>query len=218
MDNIDPCADPQASYDRVADEYVERIFDELRHKPLDRRLLDRFAADVRDTGLVCDVGCGPGHVARYLHEQGVDVCGVDLSPAMVEHARRLTPGIDFQQGDMLALDVPDKSWVGITAFYSIIHISRRELPRALAELKRVLRPGGRLLLAFHVGGQTIHLDEWWGQPVSVDFHFFRSEEMTDFLRQAGFAIDEIIERDPYPDVEHPSRRSYLFARRPKRDG
>jgi hypothetical protein len=73
-------------------------------------------------------------------------------------------------------------------------------------------------LAFHVGGQTIHLDEWWGQPVSVDFHFFRSEEMADFLRQAGFAIEEIIERDPYPEVEHPSRRSYLFARRPKRDG
>jgi|HubBroStandDraft_2_1064218.scaffolds.fasta_scaffold39270_2 SAM-dependent methyltransferase len=210
--------DTQASYDRVADEYVERIFDELRHKPLDRRLLERFAADVRDTGLVCDMGCGPGHVARYLHEQGVDVCGVDLSPAMVERARRLTPGIDFQQGDMLALDVLDKSWVGIAAFYSIIHVSRREVPRALAELKRVLRPGGRLLLAFHVGGQTIHLDEWWGQPVSVDFHFFRSEEMADFLRQAGFAIEEIIERDPYPEVEHPSRRSYLFARRPKRDG
>ncbi len=88
----------QTSYDLVADEYVRRIFDELRHKPLDRELLDRFAARVRDVGPVCDIGCGPGHVAGYLHERGVQVCGVDLSPAMVERASRLTPNIEFQQG------------------------------------------------------------------------------------------------------------------------
>src|SRR5213595_657338 len=82
----------QTSYDRVADEYVRRIFDELQHKPLDRQLLDRFAARVRDFGPACDMGCGPGHVARYLHESGVQVCGADLSAAMVERAGRLTPG------------------------------------------------------------------------------------------------------------------------------
>jgi trans-aconitate methyltransferase len=96
----------QASYDRVADEYVRRIFEELQHKPLDRQLLDRFAASVRDVGLVCDMGCGPGHVARYLHEHGVQVCGVDLSAEMVDRARRLTPAVEFQQGDMMALDTP----------------------------------------------------------------------------------------------------------------
>ena len=84
--------DCQNSYDCVADEYVRRIFDELRHKPLDRQLLDRFAARVRHAGVACDMGCGPGQVARYLHERGVEVCGVDLSPAMVERARQLTPG------------------------------------------------------------------------------------------------------------------------------
>ena len=50
--------DTQASYDRVADEYVRHIFDELRNKPLDRQLLDRFAASVRDVGLACDLGAG----------------------------------------------------------------------------------------------------------------------------------------------------------------
>ena len=84
----------RASYDLVADEYGRRIFDELQHKPLDRQLLDRFAESVRDVGPACDMGCGPGHVARYLHERGVRVCGVDLSPAMVEQARRLTPAAD----------------------------------------------------------------------------------------------------------------------------
>src|SRR5919106_243783 len=78
----------QRSYDLVADEYVRRIFEELQHKPLDRQFLDRFAASVRDVGPACDMGCGPGHVARYLHERGVRVCGVDLSAAMVKRASR----------------------------------------------------------------------------------------------------------------------------------
>ena len=204
----------QTSYDAVADEYVRRIFDELQHKPLDRLLLDRFAASVRGMEPVCDMGCGPGQVARYLHERGVEVCGVDLSPAMVERASGLTSGVEFRQGDMLALDVPDRTWAGITAFYSLIHIPRADLERALCELCRVLQPGGLLLVSFHIGNETIHLDEWWGNPVCVDFHKFQSAEMAGYLTSAGFEIEEIIEREPYPDVEHQSRRSYIFARRP----
>jgi SAM-dependent methyltransferase len=205
--------DHQRSYDLVADEYVRRIFEELQHKPLDRQLLDCFAASVRDAGTACDMGCGPGHVARYLHQQGVRMCGVDLSPAMVERARRLTPGVEFREGDMMALDVVDGTWVGIVALYSIIHIPRADMGRTLGELRRVLRPGGLLLLAFHIGDDTVHLDEWWGQRVSVDFFFFRSDEVARYLSAAGFEIEEIIEREPYPDVEHQSRRAYIFARR-----
>jgi SAM-dependent methyltransferase len=205
--------DTETSYDRVADDYVRQIFDELRHKPLDRQLLDRFAARV-GSGPACDMGCGPGQVARYLHERGVAVCGVDLSRAMVDRARGLTPGVDFHRGDMRALDFPDGAWAGIAAFYSIIHVPRPGIVDALRELRRVLRPGGVLLLAFHVGDDPIHLDEWWGQAVNVDFFFFRSAEMAGFLTSAGFEIEEVIERDPYPEIEHPSRRSYIFARRP----
>jgi SAM-dependent methyltransferase len=205
----------RTSYDRVAGEYVRRIFDELQHKPLDRQLLDRFAASVRDVGPACDMGCGPGHVARYLHVRGVQVCGVDLSAEMVERARHLTPAVEFQQGDMMALDIPDGTSVGIVAFYSVIHIPRTDMLHALGELRRVLRPGGLLLLTFHVGDDTIHLDQWWDQAVCVDFFFFRSAEMAGYLTSAGFVIEEIIEREPYPDVEHQSRRSYIFARRPQ---
>jgi hypothetical protein len=55
----------RASYDQLADEYARRIFNELHHKPLDRELLDRFATEVSGHGEVCDMGCGPGHVAIY---------------------------------------------------------------------------------------------------------------------------------------------------------
>jgi SAM-dependent methyltransferase len=204
----------QASYDRVADEYVRRIADELRHKPLDCELLNRFAERVRDLGPACDLGCGPGQVARYLHERGVTVFGVDLSPALVERARRLHPGIEFRQGDMRSLDAADGSWGGIAAFYSLIHIPRPEVVGVLRELKRVLRPDGLLLLAFHVGSEVVHLDEWWGHKVSLDFAFFRPDEIGGYLGSAGFVVDEVVERDPYPEVEHPSRRAYVFARKP----
>src|SRR6266550_4592740 len=107
----------QSSYDAVANEYVRRIYDELAGKPLDRELLDRFAEQVRDAGLVCDVGCGPGHVARYLHERRVQVCGVDLSARMVDVARGLQSDIPFEQGDMRSLNVAAASWAGIAAFY-----------------------------------------------------------------------------------------------------
>src|SRR5690348_1668291 len=128
-------SDLRDSYDQVAEEYVTRIFHELEHKPLDRELLDRFALEVRDRGPACDMGCGPGHVAHYLYQRGVKVLGIDLSPRMVELARQLTPGIEFQQGDMASLDVDDEAWGGIVAFYSIIHIPREAVINVLREFR-----------------------------------------------------------------------------------
>src|SRR4051812_17665729 len=111
----------RASYDSVAAAYVEHIYDELAQKPLDRHLLNRFAEEVRDRGVVGDLGCGPGHVSRYLHEHGMRTVGVDLSPEMVGWASRLNPGLEFRVGDMRSLDFADGALAGIVAFYSIIH-------------------------------------------------------------------------------------------------
>ena len=211
-------ANVRETYDRVAGEYAARIFGELAGKPFDRATLDRFAEQALPLGPVCDLGCGPGQVARYLHEgwhqRGLDVFGIDLSPAMVERARQLNPGLRFEQGTMLALDLADDSLGGIAAFYSIVNVPREDQPRAFAELQRVLVPGGLLLVAFHVGDETVHLEEWWDTPVSVDFYFFQLDEIADRLATAGFTIEERNVREPYPDVEHPSRRAYLLARKP----
>jgi SAM-dependent methyltransferase len=143
--------------------------------------------------------------------------GIDLSSEMIGHAQWLNPMVPFQRGNMLALDCADGAWAGITAFYSLIHIARPEIPRALRELKRALRPGGLILAAFHLGDEVVHLDEWWGHQVSVDFVMFRTEEMTSYLSVAGFEIEETSERDPYPDIEHQSRRGYILAKKPRRD-
>jgi trans-aconitate methyltransferase len=104
------------SYDQIADEYARRIYHELAGKPFDRELLSRFAKTVAGSGELCDMGCGPGHVAQYLQRLGANVFGLDISPAMVEQARRLNPSIRFQVGDMLALDLTDDTLAGIVAF------------------------------------------------------------------------------------------------------
>src|SRR5262245_65618307 len=95
------------SYDEIADEYVRRIADELAQKPLDRHLLNRFAESLRGKGLVADIGCGPGHVARYLHDQGADMLGIDLSPGMVRLARERNPDLEFRLGALRAPDARD---------------------------------------------------------------------------------------------------------------
>jgi SAM-dependent methyltransferase len=138
----DRIADTQSAYDQVAADYAERFKDEMDDKPFDRDCLDRLAREVEDLGPICDLGCGPGQIARYLYRGGIDALGVDLSPRMVAEAGRLNPEIPFHQGDMLALPDEDRSWGGIAAFYSIIHIPREKIVEALCEMKRVLKPGG----------------------------------------------------------------------------
>jgi ubiquinone/menaquinone biosynthesis C-methylase UbiE len=203
------------SYDRVADEYARRMFSELDNKPLDRELLTRLAAAANGKGEICDIGCGPGHIARYLRDHGADVFGLDLSPGMLDAARRLSPEIPFRQGNMLALDLPDASLAGISAFYAIVHLSPGAVPHAFREMARVLKPGGLLLLSFHIGEETVHRDEWLDQPVTLDFRFFSPLAIQSDLEAAGLMIQEIVEREPYaPEVEHQSRRAYIFARKP----
>lgn len=204
-----------ASYDRVAQAYAARYHRELDAKPADRALLDRLVAAVGNVGPICDLGCGPGQIARYLHQQGVDTCGIDLSPAMVRQARHLNPTITFCQGDMRALtEITDNRFGGIAAFYSIIHVPRDAVVEALRELRRLLKPRGILLVSFHIGRQVNHVDEWWGEPVSLDFVFFEPDEMARYLVVAGLEPIETIVRDPYPEVEVQTRRAYLFARKP----
>jgi ubiquinone/menaquinone biosynthesis C-methylase UbiE len=205
----------QKSYDGVADEYARHIFSELDNKPLDRELLTRFAARVKGQGAICDMGCGPGHIARFLHDAGTNVFGLDLSPRMIEEARRLNPEITFRQGNMLALDLPDASLAGIAAFYAIVNLPRQALPQVFREMARVLKPDGLLLLAFHIGDETLQPDALWGRPVSMDFYFFPPPAIQRDLDAAGLVIEELIEREPYaPEVEHQSRRAYIFARKP----
>ena len=211
----------RVSYDAVVDAYVDRVHDELRHKPLDRALLTAFAEQVQSRygagGTAGDLGCGPGHVGAFLVEHGLEVTGIDLSPAMVERARALHPEMRFSVGDMTALDIPDGSFHGITAFYSIIHLGSDAAVRAaLEEFHRTLAAGGLLLVAVHLGehgDSVVHADDMLGVSVDLDFHFFDVDRLADAIADAGFEVVARLVRSPYEDVEVQTRRGYLLARR-----
>ncbi len=202
--------DLAASYDAVATEYAAAFADELAVKPFDRALLDEFAAATRG-GPVLDVGCGSaGHVTRYLADQGADVSGTDLSAGCVEVARRRQPDLRFEVADMRELGIPAGSLAGIVAFYSVIHLPRQQVPVALAEFGRVLRPHGVLLLAVHGGTGEISSEEFLGRPAQFRASLWSAADLAAQLAAAGFDVVRQHVRAPYP-AEHPTERIYLWG-------
>jgi SAM-dependent methyltransferase len=204
----------RAAWDAVATPYAEHYRDELVHKPFDRVWLDRLAALTAGLGPVCDMGCGPGHVGRYLRDRGADVLGADLSEGMLAEARRLNPDIPYHRQDMLALTLAPDSLGGIAAFYAIVNLTPDQAAAAFRELRRVLVPGGYLLVAFHVGDGSVHVDELLGTPIALDFVLHQPDDVVTHLEPAGLVIEEVTIRYPYPDVEYPSKRAYILARKP----
>jgi uncharacterized protein YceH (UPF0502 family) len=204
-----------AGYDAAAAGYARELADELAHKPFDRWLLDRIAAEA-DGGPVADVGTGPGHVAARLAASGAQVVGVDLSPAMVDEARNRFPDLEFQVGDLTTLLRPRAAagWSAITAWYAFVHMAPAELPAVIAGLVRVLVPGGRLAFALHVGEEVHHVDELFGAPVDLDFVLHDAAEVVEAVTAAGLVDVEWYLRSPLPDVEVTTDRLYVVARRP----
>ena len=203
--------DVRQSYDSAAAAYAEHLSDELVHKPLDRHLLNRFAEQTRGRGLVADLGCGPGHVARYLSQQGVTIVWIDFSEEMITVARSRHPDLEFRVEDMRHLSASDASLAGVVLFYSIVHFDPTELPEVFREARRVLVHGGLALVSFHVGEEIVHRDELFGAPVALDFRCHSPGRVVEALRSADLAVIEEVHREPYEGVEYPSRRCYLVA-------
>jgi SAM-dependent methyltransferase len=201
------------SYDAVAGAYADGLRDELSGKPLDRALLAALL-EQRPVGTpVGDLGCGPGHITGWLAARGAAAVGIDLSPGMIEVARREQPGAEFRVGDLLGLPAADGEFGAVIAFYSVIHLNPGELPAALAEIYRVLRPGGLALLAFHAGAEVRHLSDWFGHDVNVDFRFYEPADVAAALEATGFTLQARLERAAYP-AEVNTWRAYLLAGRP----
>jgi SAM-dependent methyltransferase len=185
-------SDTRSSYDTDASGYAEQVRGLLDGNPYLRASLALFAdlAHGAGGGPVADVGCGTGYVSGYLHDVGMDVFGIDLSPEMIAVARRDHPDLRFEVGTMTDLDLADDSVIGIVAFWSVIHVPDHAVPGVFAQFRRVLRPQGVLLVGFHVGDGTQHTSEGYtGRPISVDSHHRPPGRVMGWLRDAGFTIE-----------------------------
>jgi ubiquinone/menaquinone biosynthesis C-methylase UbiE len=200
------------AYDAIAQDYVERLGDELAYKPLDRAFLGMLAEQAGPGAACADLGCGPGHVTGWLAGRGLRLVGIDLSPAMVDVARREHPEAEFRVGDLLDLPAADGEFALAIALYSIIHLAPEERPRAFTEMRRVVAPGGTVLVSFHVGDEVRHLTDWWGHAVDIDGWYLPSARIAAEMEGAGLAIEVQLERRNYPE-EVATRRAYLLGRR-----
>ena len=204
-------SDTRSSYDTDASGYAEKVRGLLGQRPFLRASLALFAELVHGAGggAVADVGCGTGYVTGYLHDAGVDVFGIDLSPEMLAIARRDYPDLRFQVGTMTDLALADDSLAGIVAFWSVIHVPDQAMPDVVEQFRRVLRPQGLLLVGFHVGDETRHTSEGYtGRPINVDSHYRPPSKVTGWLHDAGFTIEAELVIGPDQDVPG----AVIFAR------
>ncbi len=208
----------RSSYDAIAGAYSERHPDGLGGRPLERALVTAFAELVRASGPapVADLGSGPGYVTARLSALGLPVFGVDVSPRMVELARRAHPELRFHVGSLTDLDLPDGTLGGITALYSVIHVPDEHLASTFAGFHRVLVPGGHVLLAFQHGetDERLHLTERFDQGISLDYHLRTPETMAAHLAKADLRVEARMLREPYEDETR--ARAFLLASKPAR--
>lgn len=137
----------------------------------------------------------------------------NLSSGIRREAHTRHSEIIFLQGDMLNLPFAGAKLAGIVDFYSIIHFDGNEVARAFAEMSRVLKPGGFVLLGVHVGREVVHVDELWGIPVDFDAAFFDLRDLVGNLEIHRLRVIETVQRNPHPEVEHQSLRGYILAQR-----
>ncbi|MFJ8085082.1 class I SAM-dependent DNA methyltransferase [Streptomyces sp. NPDC096205] len=202
-------------YDTIAEDYADHFRSDLADRPLERALLAAYAELVTGPGPVADLGCGPGRVTARLAALGLDAYGLDLSASMLAVARRENPGLRFEQGSMLDLDVPDGHLAGIVCWYSSIHTPVDRLPDLFAGFHRALAPGAPLLLAFQAGDVPSRVEQPFGHPVVLDFQRRRPEVMAALLAEAGFEPHSRIVRERDEALGDKTPQAFLIALKPR---
>lgn len=177
------------AYTAVADRYIGMFGTTEKVHADDLAFIGRHLS-IR-SGPVLDLGCGPGQMTGYLRSLGVDAAGIDMVPEFIAYAKAAHPGIEFQLGSMHHLDAGDGSVAGILTWYSLIHLPPEELDGALAELRRVMAPGGTLVAGFFDADEIGHFDH-----KVVTAYRWPADEFSARLARAGFT-----------EIEREQRRS-----------
>lgn len=206
-------------YDSVAEEYRDRLGNELLRKPFDRVWLGAFVSRLPGRARIVEVGCGDGHVADYVSRLLTPslsrIEGLDLSPGMIAVARTSYPNLQFTVGNLLDLPYDDSSLEAIVSFYSIVNLTAEDCGAAFHEFGRTLAPGGLATVAFHIGDERRRVADWWRTDATLDFYFHPVGRVLAQLESAGLTVLETKQRRPYPEpVETQTQRAYILISKP----
>jgi cyclopropane fatty-acyl-phospholipid synthase-like methyltransferase len=200
----------QAGYDALAPRFSEWMAS-VEGDPWER-FVEELGSRLEDRACVLDLGCGGGAKTRRL-AQRFDVVGVDISEEQLRRARGEVPEARFLQADFAELNFQAEAFDAVTAFYSFMHVPRREHPTLFRRIERWLKPGGLFLASLsHVGGDD-RTEEWLG--VEMFFSGFDAETNSRLVRQAGFEllVDELVTmQEPEPKGE--TTFLWVLARKP----
>ncbi|MEM1129724.1 MAG: class I SAM-dependent methyltransferase [Pseudomonadota bacterium] len=173
-----PDSQTLAVYDAKAREYGDKFVD----AGTDNGLL-RFIASLRPGARVLDLGCGVGHSAARMRDDGLEVVALDASAGMAAEAERRY-GLDVIVSDFDAL--PDLGrFDGVWASFSLLHAPRADLPRHLQAIHAALSPGGQFMIGMKVGHGTGR------DPLGRIYTYVGADELQALLTKAGFTIDRL---------------------------
>ncbi|HWU19938.1 MAG TPA: class I SAM-dependent methyltransferase [Nocardioides sp.] len=201
-----------AAYDARAEEYVDLLGSVGQMAARDRATIEQWRDGI--DGAILDAGCGPGHWTDLLRgsREGA-VLGLDASAGFLASARGRFPRSAFVRADLAALPLADATVDGVLAWYSIIHTPPTGVPAILQELRRVLQPGGSLLLGFFDGPAGEPFDHavttgyYWSVPVLQDaldaagLRVLRAETRQDpgaRRRHGELVAQAVVVNDPAP--------------------
>ncbi len=205
----------RAAYSTVAFAYEQRLPDTSFEDGVDLAMVQHFLAAVGAgaAARVLDAGCGAGRMLSYLHEVDptLQLAGVDLAPGMVGRARANHTTQRIEEADLSALPFGEGDFDGVLSWYSVIHTPVADLAVVFAELRRVLRRDGQLLLGFHAGSDERRVRDVFGHQVDLTVRLHDPRRMGEALVAAGFEVTAQLVRAARPVERNP--QAFVLATR-----
>lgn len=178
-------------YDAIAETYAEARQGEGR----EREIAEDLAGSLPDGSGILDAGCGAGRPATETLAAAHDVVGLDISREQLFLAGERVPDADLTIGDLATLPFATDSFDALVSYHAIIHVPKEEHTDVLSEFRRVLRPGGRLVVTMGTAEFEDENDDWLDTGETMSWSFYGPEKNRELVVEAGFEIDEIEEVD-----------------------
>lgn len=137
---------------------------------------------------VLDVGCAGGRDSKRLVQKGFEVIGIDLVDEFLEEARKYVPEARFINMDLLKLEFPENYFDAIYACAVLLHVKKKDIPRALEGFYNILKPSGKLYIAVKEGKGIEYKRDKLSDKQKRMFTYFREDELRRFLKKAGFEM------------------------------